>query len=301
MKKKAEAIDGVFLLDKGYGVSSNYALQKVRRSINAKKAGHTGTLDPMATGLLPLCFGNATKFSADLLHADKGYEARVRLGITTTTGDREGRVVSQVDVNVTEEALRAVAAKFLGRIEQVPPMYSALKRNGEALYEIARRGRTVEREPRRVTIHALRIRDFDGQRFTMSCLVSKGTYIRVLGEDIGKALGVGAHLTALRRTRVGDLTIENAVTRQALDEALEQGLEAARALLAPVDFLLRSLEAIHLDSRQTTRFMHGQRLVLAAGTVQREGLVRVYGADGRFLGTAQWEASGRLSPQRLMS
>ena len=185
MRRRGDAVDGVMLLDKPLGLSSNRALQTVRRLLNAQKAGHTGTLDPLATGLLPLCFGNATKFSADLLHADKRYEARVMLGVETATGDAEGEVTAKADAShLTFADLEAVLGRFRGEIEQIPPMYSALKRDGECLYEIARRGETVEREPRRVTIHELSVCDWesteDGVFFTMKTLVSKGTYIRVL-------------------------------------------------------------------------------------------------------------------------
>ena len=217
MKKKGDPIDGVLLFDKPEGLSSNAAMQIVRRLANAQKAGHTGTLDPMATGLLPLCFGNATKYSADLLNAEKGYEARVQLGAETDSGDRTGTVTQTFDASgVTADMVREAAAAFLGEIEQIPPMHSALKKDGQCLYTLARRGEVVEREPRRVTIHELSISDFADGAFTMKCLVSKGTYIRVLAEDIGRRLGVGAHLIGLRRTRVGYLMIDNATTLEDL-------------------------------------------------------------------------------------
>ena len=230
MRRRGDAVDGVMLLDKPLGLSSNRALQTVRRLLNAQKAGHTGTLDPLATGLLPLCFGNATKFSADLLHADKRYEARVMLGVETATGDAEGEVTAKADAShLTFADLEAVLGRFRGEIEQIPPMYSALKRDGECLYEIARRGETVEREPRRVTIHELSVSDWesteDGVFFTMKTLVSKGTYIRVLAEDIGRALGVGAHLRTLRRTRFYDQTAADDITgsvQDVLDERFRE-------------------------------------------------------------------------------
>ena len=296
MAKRGDPIDGVMLFDKPYGMSSNAALQTVRRRINAQKAGHTGTLDPMATGLLPLCFGNATKFSADLLHADKGYTARVKLGEVTETGDAEGDVIERHDVNVTLDELTKVVGRFLGDIQQVPPMYSALKVNGRCLYQLAREGETVERAPRAVTIKAIEATDFDGTSFTLTCLVSKGTYIRVLAEDIGHALGCGAHLTALRRTRVGELTLERAVTIEALDAC--DDFEAARQLLLGADALLSTLEAIHLDEMQMTRFMTGQRLAL--GLTMR-GRVRVYGPNKMLLGTAQVNDRGVLEPERLIA
>lgn len=308
-KPKGDAVDGVMLLDKPVGLSSNAALQRVRRMLNAAKAGHTGTLDPAASGLLPLCFGNATKFSADLLHAVKGYTARVKLGEATDTGDAEGVVTETSDVRVSEETLLAAAKSFLGDILQVPPMYSALKRNGECLYDIARRGEVVERQPRPVTIHELTVRDFDGTSFTMDCLVSKGTYIRVLAEDIGRKAGSCAHLTALRRTRVGDLTLEGAVTMEALEtlaaEADAQASVAAvRAKLTPSDALLSTLHRVDLAETDAARFMNGQRIRLAPPTGEAaesdSQRVRVYDAQGRLLGTAQL-ANGLLAPERLIA
>lgn len=308
-KPKGDAVDGVMLLDKPVGLSSNAALQRVRRMLNAAKAGHTGTLDPAASGLLPLCFGNATKFSADLLHAVKGYTARVKLGEATDTGDAEGVVTETSDVRVSEETLLAAAKSFLGDILQVPPMYSALKRNGECLYDIARRGEVVERQPRPVTIHELTVRDFDGTSFTMDCLVSKGTYIRVLAEDIGRKAGSCAHLTALRRTRVGDLTVEGAVTMEALEtlaaEADAQASVAAvRAKLTPSDALLSTLRRVDLAEADAARFMNGQRIRLAPPTGEAaesdSQRVRVYDAQGRLLGTAQL-ADGLLAPERLIA
>lgn len=297
MNRRGDPIDGVMLLDKPEGLSSNAALQIVRRLLNAQKAGHTGTLDPMATGLLPLCFGNATKYSADLLHADKGYTARVQLGVKTDTGDRMGEVIERRSVEgLTLEVLQAAAASFTGPIEQIPPMYSALKHQGQALYALARKGETVEREPRRVVIHSLEISDFTGDAFTMTCLVSKGTYIRVLAEDIGEKLGVGAHLTALRRTRVGTLTLEGAAT---LDElrALERP-EAVRTKLTGSDALLSTLARIDLSESDAARFMLGQRLPRISGT---PGRVRVYGCGGSLLGTARLDDRGTLSPERLIA
>lgn len=296
MAKRGDPIDGVMLFDKPYGMSSNAALQTVRRRINAQKAGHTGTLDPMATGLLPLCFGNATKFSADLLHADKGYTARVKLGEVSETGDAEGDIIERHEVNVTFEQLTEVVGRFLGDIMQVPPMYSALKVNGRCLYQLAREGETVERAPRAVTIKSIEASDFDGTSFTLTCLVSKGTYIRVLAEDIGRALGCGAHLTALRRTRVGELTLDRAVTLETLDAC--DGPEAARQHLLGADALLSTLEAVHLDEMQMTRFMTGQRLAL--GLTMR-GRVRVYGLNKMLLGTAQVNDRGVLEPERLIA
>jgi len=277
MKKKGDPIDGVLLFDKPEGLSSNAAMQIVRRLANAQKAGHTGTLDPMATGLLPLCFGNATKYSADLLNAEKGYEARVKLGAETDSGDRTGTVTQTFDASgVTADMVREAAAAFLGEIEQIPPMHSALKKDGQCLYTLARRGEVVEREPRRVTIHELSISDFADGAFTMKCLVSKGTYIRVLAEDIGRRLGVGAHLIGLRRTRVGYLMIDNATT---LEDLRTLGTpEAVRAKLLPADTLILSLARVDLDEAGESRFLCGQRLALGLTT---RGRTRVYGPPPR--------------------
>ncbi|KAB2921992.1 MAG: tRNA pseudouridine(55) synthase TruB, partial [Dechloromonas sp.] len=205
VKRTWQRVDGVLLLDKPLGLTSNDALQKARRLFSAAKGGHTGTLDPAATGLLPLCFGEATKFSADLLDADKTYEAVVQLGVTTDSGDAEGQVVATAPVTVGEAEVRQALPRFTGAIEQIPPMHSALKRNGRPLYELARKGIEVERAPRAVTIHGLELLDFAGDRLTLRVRCSKGTYIRVLAADLGQALGCGAHLVGLRRTAVGDL------------------------------------------------------------------------------------------------
>jgi tRNA pseudouridine55 synthase len=209
-KRLWKPINGVLLLDKPGGMTSNAALQKARRLFAAARAGHTGTLDPMATGLLPVCFGEATKFSADLLEADKTYEAELCLGRTTDTGDREGRTTAALPVNCALADIEAALPRFTGDIQQVPPMYSALKREGRPLYELARQGLEVERPPRSITIHMLELLAWKSPRLTLRVTCSKGTYIRVLAEDLGKALGCGAHLTALRRVRVGSLDLADA-------------------------------------------------------------------------------------------
>ncbi|MGB8148513.1 MAG: tRNA pseudouridine(55) synthase TruB, partial [Azonexus sp.] len=217
VKKTWKQVDGVLLLDKPLGLTSNDALQKARRLFSAAKGGHTGTLDPLATGLLPLCFGEATKFSADLLDADKTYEAVLKLGVTTDSGDAEGAVTGTVAVDVAESAILSVLPRFIGNIQQIPPMHSALKRNGRPLYELARQGIEVERAPRAVTIHAIDCLVIAGDMLTLRVACSKGTYIRVLAADIGQALGCGAHLAALRRTAVGDLDLAGAVTLAELE------------------------------------------------------------------------------------
>ncbi|WP_136414463.1 tRNA pseudouridine(55) synthase TruB [Herbaspirillum sp. ST 5-3] len=301
-KKTRVPVHGVLLLDKGAGHSSNDVLIKAKRLLNAQKAGHTGTLDPFATGLLPLCFGEATKFSQDLLDADKTYEALVHLGLTTETGDTEGVVTAEREVSVTREEVEAALGKFRGEIDQVPPMYSALKRDGKPLYEYARAGVTLEREARRVTIHTLELLDYQVPFLTLRVTCSKGTYIRVLGEDIGAALGCGAHLRALRRTGVGNLSVEHAVTLEALADTPEH---ERTGRLAAVDALLSSFSAVVLPDALAQRFLHGQRLALGKENVAfpaEFGRVRVYReGDGCLLGTAQLMEYGVLAPERLVA
>jgi tRNA pseudouridine55 synthase len=301
-KKPRDLVDGVLLLDKPVGLSSNDALIKVKRIVNAKKAGHTGTLDPFATGLLPLCFGEATKFSQDLLEADKTYLAKVHLGVTTTTGDTEGETIATHPVEVTREQIDAALIKFRGPILQVPPMYSALKRDGKALYEYAREGITLEREARPVTIHGLEMLDYEAPFLTIRVTCSKGTYIRVLGEDIGAALGCGAHLNQLRRIGVGSLSIDGMVTLEQL-----QAHDDPLSLLAPVDTLLSSFPSLELTPELAKRFQNGQRLALGREPVtlpsvehSPQGRVRVY-LDGKLLGTALLQEWGVLQPERLIA
>src|ERR1700761_8672776 len=267
-KVPRRALDGVLLLDKPLGLSSNDALIRAKRIYLAKKAGHTGTLDPLATGLLPLCFGEATKFSQDLLDADKTYEATMRLGIRTTTGDAEGEAVETREVICDEAAIQAAFIRFRGEITQIPPMYSALKRDGKPLYEYARAGQTVEREGRQVTILALEMLACALPDVTFRVTCSKGTYVRTLAEDIGEVLGCGAHLIALRRTGVGALTLEHAVTLDALSDAAQGELDR---WLQPVDALLSAFPAVHLDDEATRRFLHGQRLRLGGLSMREQG------------------------------
>ena len=298
IKKPRDLVDGVLLLDKPVGLSSNDALMKAKRVFNAKKAGHTGTLDPFATGLLPLCFGEATKFSQDLLEADKTYEATVHLGIMTTTGDTEGEVIEEREVDVTREQIEAALARFRGPIFQVPPMYSALKRDGKALYEYAREGITLEREARPVTIHGLSLIDYTAPMLKILVTCSKGTYVRVLGEDIGAALGCGAHLNALRRVQVGSLSTERMITLEDL-----QAHPDPMSLLAPVDALLSSFPSVELTPDLAKRFLNGQRLALGKEEVvvpTSLGRVRVY-HEGKLLGTANLQEYAILAPERLIA
>lgn len=300
-KRKRVPVHGVLLLDKPVGFSSTQALSAAKRLLNAEKAGHTGTLDPFATGLLPLCFGEATKFAQDLLEADKTYETTVHLGVTTTTGDTEGEVMDTKPVEIAREQIEAVLAQFRGPISQVPPMHSALKRDGKPFYEYARAGITLEREPRAVTIHHLELLDYSAPLLKLRVTCSKGTYIRVLGEDIGHALGCGAHLTALRRTVVGSLTLDQAVTMNMYAATSE---EKRMQSLLPVDALLTSFPVVLLNEELAQRFLHGQRLALVKEGVAlpaNTGRVKVYTlATNRLLGTAKLLEYGVLTPDRLV-
>jgi tRNA pseudouridine55 synthase len=292
-------LDGVLLLDKDLGASSNHALQAARRLYRAEKAGHTGTLDPLATGLLPLCFGEATKFSGELLHADKRYVATVQLGVTTDTADAEGAILQHRPVDVGRGDIEKVLAAFVGEIDQVPPMYSALKRDGKPLYEYARAGIELERAARRVRIHDLRMVDADDAPadgcFTFEVSCSKGTYVRTLAADIGERLGCGAHLAALRRTGIGALDVSHAHSLANLEELTA---EARDALLLPPDSLLADLAEACLDPADANRLRHGQRVHWSG----EEGIrLRVYDAERGFIGVCRQLADGWLQPLRLVA
>ena len=292
-------VHGVLLLDKPLGWSSNDVLQKAKWLLRAEKAGHTGTLDPLASGVLPLCFGAATKFSQLQLDADKTYEATARLGVKTRTGDAEGEVIEEREVNVTAQQLQDVVSRFRGPIRQVPPMHSALKKDGKALYEYARAGIEIERDARDVKIYELKL-DFEASEVApraieMMVKCSKGTYIRTLGEDIGEALGCGAHLTALRRTATGGFVAAQCVTLSALEAMTEE--ERLKCLL-PVDSLLAEHTAVTLDAENAGRFLSGLR---RRGSWVDEERVAVYAENPRaLLGTAHVRA-GELIPGRLLS
>ena len=289
------AVHGVLLLDKPIGLSSNDALQKAKRLYRAEKAGHTGTLDPLATGLLPLCFGAATKFSQISLDADKRYLATLRLGVTTTTADAEGEVLQRRDVSVTRAQVQVACAQFTGPILQVPPMHSALKRDGKALYEYARAGIELEREARAVTIHRIDIIDGDHDAWTLDVRCSKGTYIRTLAEDIGNALGCGAHLSALRRTGSGALTLEGAHTLEQLASMTEAERDAA---LLATDMLLADWPVVRLGNEDAGRFLSGVRRRVPLSDAPN---VRVYGPQAKaFLGGGHIVA-GELISTRLLS
>jgi tRNA pseudouridine55 synthase len=294
MVRYRAAIDGVLLLDKASGMSSNAALQKARRLYDAVKAGHTGTLDPLASGLLPLCFGEATKFAGELLSADKAYRATVRFGIRTSTGDAEGEVLSERDANVEKEQLHALLPRFRGEVEQLPPLYSALKYKGRNYYEYARAGIDIPREPRRICIHELEPEAFEPAQCVLRVRCSKGTYIRTLAEDIGEALGCGAHLLALSRIAIGRFELDQASSLEDLGVMDEQ--ERRRRLL-PVDALLSGLPERRLAEEDAVRIACGQ--ALDAGDAQ-EGSLRLYDERGLFMGVGEVR-QGRLHPRRLIA
>ena len=289
------AVHGVLLLDKPIGWTSNDALQKAKWLLRAEKAGHTGTLDPLATGLLPLCFGAATKFSQVSLEADKAYRATLHLGQTMSTGDLEGELVQERPVNVDRAGIETALARFIGPIHQIPPMHSAIKKDGKALYEYARAGIEVERAARAVTIHAIDIIDWHDAALRIDVRCSKGTYIRTLAQDIGEALGCGAHLSALRRTASGPLNLADAVTLADL-EAMD---EAQRlACLQPIDMLLADWPGLALDADEAGRFLTGLRRRVAQADAPA---VKVYGPEpGALLGSAHIVA-GELIADRLLS
>jgi len=294
MARTYRPCDGVLLFDKPLEVSSNTALQKVRRLFNAAKAGHTGTLDPLATGLLPICFGEATKFSNSLLDADKTYRALLRLGSTTSTGDAEGEVLEVHPVNVDLDEVNAALDKFRGNIQQLPPMHSALKHQGKPLYEYIRKGQTIERELRNVVIHELTLNHFAGNEMDVTVRCSKGTYIRTLAEDIGATLGCGAHLGGLRRTAIAHFDLENAYDMPTLEA---MSADERDDCIMEIESLMPDMPSLQLDMVQVKRLAQGQRLALDTGLP--DGKVRLLGEQG-FIGLGQLQGR-RLAPDRLLS
>ncbi|WP_374701341.1 tRNA pseudouridine(55) synthase TruB [Chitinimonas sp. BJB300] len=290
----------MLLFDKPYGASSNQALQKCKWLLQAEKGGHTGVLDPLATGLLPLCFGDATKFAQRMLDADKRYTASLRLGSTTTTGDLEGEVLLTCQVQVGRHQVDAAIQHFMGEYDQVPPMYSALKHEGRPLYEYARAGITIPRAARRITIYAIDVLGFDGENLVLDVRCSKGTYIRTLSEDIGERLGCGAHLTGLRRTATAGFRLEDALSLPDF-EAMELAQRDARLL--PTDSLVADLPAVTLDAMETDKLTHGLSVRFPSGDGIIDSL-RVYGDTGEckpsFLGLAAL-TDHVLYPRRLLS
>jgi len=318
--RMAQRIDGVVLLDKPSGMSSQSAVTSVKRLLHAEKAGHTGTLDPMATGLLPVCLGEATKYSQDLLDADKAYLAQLRFGIQTDTGDAQGQIIAEkstatdtgdaqgqiiaekstaevVDNAMAKTLIDAILPHFIGDIQQVPPMYSALKRDGKPLYEYARSGIEIEREARRITIYSIKLLNVQWPVIDIEVHCSKGTYIRVLAEDMGHALGCGAHLIGLRRTMVGHLSLAQSASLESLQHSAPQ--------ILPVDALLQTLPELTVDDIQAKRLEMGQRVPCAVNiaTQWANSLFRIYRSQAlpqNFIGTADWR-SGVLHPRRFIS
>lgn len=298
-RQKGRDVQGILLLDKPLGKTSNEALQRVKRIFYAKKAGHTGSLDPLATGLLPICFGSATKVSAFLLDADKRYWVRMKLGETTTTADAEGEVLQQRPYEgVSQADLEAVLPRFRGDIQQIPPMYSALKHKGQRLYDLARDGVEVEREPRPVTIYEINLLKFDLPEVEMDVRCSKGTYIRTLAEDIGEALGCGAHVSALRRTGVGDYSDHDLISMDQLEAMADADYADMDALLLPVDSALQDWPAVTLNADSAYYLRQGQPVIVPRAPTQ--GRVRLYDDKERFIGIGEILDDGRVAPSRLM-
>lgn len=298
-KRHARQVNGIIPLDKPVGLSSNQALQVVKRLYRAQKAGHTGSLDPIASGVLLLCMGEATKVSPFLLDADKHYRTVATLGTRTATGDAEGEVVEERPVGTyTDSRIDEVLSGFRGEIQQVPPMYSALKHKGVRLYELARKGVEVEREPRQVTIYRLDVVDRDAATITLEIECSKGTYVRTLVEDIGEALGCGAHVSGLRRVAVGPFTEENLITLDRLEALAEQGIQALDAALHPVDSALAQWPSLKL-TRDMAYFARSGQAILVPGAPST-GLVRLYDDQGGFVGVGEVLEDGRVAPRRLV-
>ena len=302
-RRRGRPIDGILVLDKPLGLSSNHALQMVKRLYYAAKAGHTGSLDPLATGVLPLCLGEATKFSQYLLDADKAYTSTFVLGTTTDTGDAEGQVVEASGAaDIQESDIASALEQFRGEIEQVPPMYSAIKQDGQPLYKLARQGLEVERKARRVVISTLELRAFRGGKAAevdiyLEC--SKGTYVRSIAEDLGRALGCGAHVSALRRTRAGPFTLDDSVTLRTLEalKANEQ-LRQMDELLLPADTALRGLPLVKLSESSGFYLRQGQPVLVPNAPC--DGMVRVALETGEFLGVGEILDDGRVAPRRLV-
>jgi len=296
IKRQKRDISGVVLLDKPLGLSSNQAMQRVKHLYQAEKAGHTGSLDPLATGLLPICLGEATKFANFLLDADKSYLATVKLGITTTSADAEGEVIAQKPVNVTLQQVESVLHQFIGDIEQTPPIYSALKVDGKPLYAYARAGQEVEIKSRYVSIHQIHLEHFEADELVFTVICSKGTYIRTLAQDIGAKLGCGAHLKGLRRLTSGTFDLQDALPLEVLSEL---SLEELDAKLLPIDIKIQHLPKLTLNAEQTDIIQHGQAIKPNQEIIFNE-FIRLYDMSGEFIGLAQKQADGKLHPKRLL-
>ncbi len=298
MKRHADPVDGLLLLNKPPGMTSNRALQVVRRLLNARKAGHTGSLDPAATGMLPLCFGEATKVCGYLLDADKSYRVTARLGVATDTGDADGAQTETAAVpSLAAEDWNEVLQGFVGESTQIPPMYSALKKDGKRLYELARKGESVEREARPITVYSIDMLEFAGTRLVFRVSCSKGTYIRVLVEDIARRAATVAHTAGLHRESVGDFGTAGMLDMAAVEALAEQGPGPLRAELLPADVALLQMPAVTITEQDAPRFCGGQAVM--ADSREQWGLVRVYAVEERFLGVGELAADGRLAPRRV--
>lgn len=300
-RSRGREINGILLLNKPVGLSSNFALQQIKRLFNAKKAGHTGSLDPLASGLLPICFGEATKLSHYLLDADKSYVTECQLGVRTTTGDAEGDIVSQQSVPVlTLHQINEVLEQFIGKTKQLPPMYSALKKNGQPLYKLARQGIEVERTPRTINISELRIVDFQNNKLCLKVQCSKGTYIRTLVEDIGNLIGCGAYVTNLERTAVGVYSMNDSVEMENIQQLrTENRFLEMDELLIPMESALSDWPEIKLSNDAVYYLRQGQAVLVPKAPT--EGLVRLFEQKGEFLGIGQILDDGRVAPKRLVS
>jgi len=298
-KQRGRKVHGVLLLDKPLGISSNKALQTVKRLFQAQKAGHTGSLDPLANGMLPLCFGEATKLSSYLLDADKYYQVTVKLGITTTTADAEGEITEQKPTDhITPEQINKVIAQFMGPQDQLPPMYSAIKQEGKRLYELARQGIEVERKTRRIEIKAIDLLNINLPNFELAVHCTKGTYIRTLAEDMGKQLGCGAHVAQLRRTAVGRYRGMEMITMETLEKIAEQGFNALDNLLLPLDGAVANLAEIVLNADSSYYLCQGQSVMV--NQIPEGDLFRLYSSDKVFLGLGHLDRDGKVAPKRLM-
>ncbi len=299
MRVKNRNVIGILLLDKPVGLTSNAALQKVKSLYRAKKAGHTGSLDKAASGLLPLCFGEATKFSGFLLNADKHYRTIFQLGIQTNTGDAEGEVVYRGALQkYTRKRIEAALAGFQGTVMQIPPMFSALKHKGQRLYKLAHQGLEVDREPREITVHSITLLDYRDDELELEILCSKGTYIRTLAEDIGKELGCGAHVKSLRRIGVGPYSDENMLALAELETIAETGLSGLDAELLGIDSVLQDMPSIHLVESVAFYLCQGQPVMVPKAPTH--GMLRIYTEDKRFLGVGEVLEDGRVAPKRLV-
>lgn len=298
--RKGRAVTGVVLLNKPQGMSSNHALQHVKRLYNAQKAGHTGALDPLATGILPICLGEATKFSQYLLDADKAYRVEALLGVRTTTSDAEGEVVEEKTVSVDAKHIAEAIHDFIGKQEQSPSIYSALKHEGRPLYYYARRGIEVPKKTREITIHSIELLGVEGNKISLQVSCSKGTYIRTLVDDLGQALGCGAHVASLHRNAVADINESTMVTPEQLEKAAEQGESALDNLLQPADLLLGELPKVTVTQAQTRDFLHGQPIPLPAKDANDTEEWRVLNEQSQFLGVGRVKNS-ELWPRRVIA